>query len=591
MDNRRAIHDYHVMKRPLLLRVFLWFAAVILFSLLAFTVFSIRFSRDISREGLRRGLERTAEAAITGVGPLIPFGRNARIEAAARDIAARSKTRITVIDADGTVLADSEQDPAVMENHAGRPEIAEALSGKVGSAVRLSSTLGKEMLYVAVPYDAPDGLRAVVRASTFRAELDASGASIAVVILIFAASLLAVSLLAALALSRGILTPLGELAAAVRRFAGGDFKARILLPNRDEIGRLAGSFNDMAERVQGLFEEVSRRTGELDGIFSSVTQGIALLDGESRILRANRAFTDFTGAEDVEGKRIWEVARAAELVDLVNRARLQEAVSSQEIEMGEKTFLCSVTKMGESGELIAVLYDTSETRRLEEVKRDFVTNASHELRTPLTSIRGYLELLRADADGEKAHWLEAVSRNTERMTAIVEDLLRLSRLEGGSRDFSPTDVDLGKLVRETAESFRTRIEGKSLAFSIAAASDLPRIHADPFQLEQMLVNLIDNAVKYTEAGEIRVSVRIQGDRADVEVADTGIGIPREHVGRIFERFYVVDKSRSRKLGGTGLGLSIVKHIATLHGGSVHVESAPGKGTRLTVRLPVLFTKL
>jgi two-component system phosphate regulon sensor histidine kinase PhoR len=439
------------------------------------------------------------------------------------------------------------------------------------------------MLYVAVPIAVSGGRPAVVRASAPRTELSAAGSEFTGVTALFALALLGVSLAAALLLSRSILRPLAELSDAVRRFADGDFSSRIYLHRKDEVTRLAEGFNEMGEKVQGLFSELTRRTDELDGIFSSVTQGIALIDGNSRIIRSNHAFAEIVGT-DVRGTRIWEVVRSARLMELLERARRNEQVPAEEFEIGKRSCLCTVVRMGE--ELITVLQDMSGPRRLEEIKRDFVMNASHELRTPLTAIRGFLELLEGDLAGEKARWLDAVKRNTDRMTAIVEDLLRLTRLEGSNPDFSPVSLDLAGLVGVAAETFSRRAEEKGISLIFNLSEDLPRIHADPFYLEQMLVNLIDNAVKYTENGEIRVSIAADGNRLRLEVADTGIGIAPEHISRIFERFYVVDKSRSRKLGGTGLGLSIVKHIVQIHGGTIGVESTPGKGSRFIVRLPM-----
>jgi two-component system phosphate regulon sensor histidine kinase PhoR len=573
------------MRLPIFLRVFLAFAFVILASILAFTVYSMRISRVESEQGLRKGLERTAETAGAAVLAMIPSGRSAIMDSMVAEIGARSLSRLTVIDPQGIVLADSEQDPAVMENHASRPEVALAMSGSIGSAVRFSSTLSKDMLYVAVPLTLPGGATAVVRASAPRTELDATRSQFTGPIAVFSLILLAASLAVALLVSRSILLPLAELSSAVNRFAAGDFAARIYLRGKDEVAGLASRFNEMGERVQQLFQEVTRRTRELDGIFSSVTQGIALLNNGGRITRANPAFTEIVGAAVTQDRKIWEVVRAPRLVELVDQANLHGVSPIEDMEIGERRYLCTVVKMGEGGELIVVLHDISEPKRLEEIKRDFVTNASHELRTPLTAIKGFLELLQGDLSGQNARWLDAIKRNAERMTAIVEDLLRLSRLEGAHPDFTPSPVDVGRLVRDASEAFVRRAEEKGISLVLQCPDDLPKIQADPFQLEQMLVNLIDNAVKYTEAGEIRITCGRQDDGILLEVADTGIGIPREHQDRIFERFYVVDKSRSRKLGGTGLGLSLVKHIVRVHGGSIDVESEPGKGTRFIVSLP------
>ncbi len=577
------------MKLRIFLRVFLGFSVLILISLFAFAVFSLRISGAGSREGLEKGLKRTANAAGAALLSLVPAGRSEDMDALASGMAERADVRLTVVDPDGTILADSEQNPAGMENHASRPEIAAALSGETGVSVRFSSTLSRDLLYVAVPLVLPDGRIAVVRASAPRSELDAAASEFTGATLLFALGLLAVSLTAALLIARSILNPLGQLSEAVGSFAAGDFTARLHLRGKDEVAGLATRFNDMGEKVQALFAEVTSRTRELDGIFGSVTQGIALLDADSRIVRANRAFGEIVGAPDARGMKIWEAVKTAGLVEYVERARRADA-QAEEMEIGDRRFLCTAAKMGEGEGLILVLQDISGPKRLEELKRDFVTNASHELRTPLTAIRGFVEILEGDLSGENARRLGAIGRNVERMTAIVEDLLRLSRLEGAQPDFTPTETDLGRLVREAAEGFGPRAQEKGLRLDISVPPWPLRVRADAFQVERMLVNLIDNAVNYTERGEVRVSCAEDGEGARIEVSDTGIGIPEQHIPRVFERFYVVDKSRSRALGGTGLGLSLVKHIVMLHGGRIELKSAAGAGSVFTIWLPGKLTK-
>jgi two-component system phosphate regulon sensor histidine kinase PhoR len=341
----------------------------------------------------------------------------------------------------------------------------------------------------------------------------------------------------------------------------------------------------MAERVQTLFTELTRRTEELDGVFSFVGQGIALLDANGKILRSNRVFEDFVGQRNIDGKALWEVAHALPLMELAKKVRSEGAQPPEEARIGDRTLLCSVSRVAAGDNLIAVLYDTTDVKRVEEVKRDFVVNASHELRTPLTAIQGFLEMLQGEVRGEALRWVEIAGRNAARMKAIVEDLLRLSRLEARDAEISREKVDVGRIISETVELFAAKARDKGLILKAATVENLPSIQADPYLLEQMLVNLVDNALKYTEEGVIEVGCALEDTGMRIFVEDTGIGIPEEYHARIFERFYVVDKSRSRKLGGTGLGLSIVKHIVQLHGGSMAVESSVGKGTLFIVRLP------
>jgi two-component system, OmpR family, phosphate regulon sensor histidine kinase PhoR len=563
---------------------------VSLLAVLAFSFYAYRLARDISFASLTRGLEIAARTATVSVDPLLSRGRTPELDALVAGMAAEGRVRLTVIDPHGVVLADSEQDPAIMENHSNRPEVLQALSGKTGVSSRFSATIRQWMIYVAIPSPGTDSsIRGVVRASTFAEELAALTRSEATSLALFALILFAACLLSALAFSRTITSPLRDLTGVVGRFAAGDFGARLHLRRADELRTLADSFNTMGEQVQSLFRERVQRTQELDGIFSSVRQGILLLDSAGRIVRSNRGFEDLTEIRPVEGKTLWEAVRAPRLTELVQHARTTGKRQSEEVPLGDRWILCTVEHMAGREELIVVLNDVSDVRRLETLKRDFVVNASHELRTPLTSIVGSLEMLEGRLDDESSRWIDAIRRNAERMAAIVQDLLMLSRLEAPGEEPSAEQVDLGRLCRDVAGMFAHRAETQGLVLSLSVPADLPSLHADPFLLEQVLVNLIDNALKYTEKGDVHVSCAVEGpDRVRIEVADTGIGIPEENLPRIFERFYVVDKSRSRKLGGTGLGLAIVKHIVASHAGSVEVQSTPGRGTRFIVRLPLDF---
>jgi len=578
------------MKQRIFLRVFAGYVALSLLAVLVFALYTLEMARGISHDALTRGLESTARAALVSVRPLLPQGRSPALDALAAAVGREGSVRLTVIDSKGVVLADTEQDPAVMENHSNRPEVISAMSGRVGASSRFSGTVRRWMLYVAVPVIAPGGAVAgIVRASTPAAELEAVSRQGLGSLFLFAAILLAACLVFALLLSRTISSPLRDLAQVVGRFAAGDFRARLHLRRHDEVKVLADSFNAMGERVRSLFEERARRMQELDLIFSSVQQGILVLDRDGRIVRSNKGFEKLAAVVPVEGRTLWEVVRAPRLTEIVQQARVTGYRQSEEVDIGEKSVHCTVERMGEQEELIVVLNDTSDLRRLEALKRDFVVNASHELRTPLTSIVGSLEMLEGALHGDSARWVETIRRNAERMTAIVKDLLLLSGLEARGAEPSADRVDLERLIRDVTGMFAHRAETQGIGLVLNIPETLPPITADAYLLEQVLVNLIDNALKYTEEGEVRVTCAPEGvDRVRIEVADTGIGIPEESLSRVFERFYVVDKSRSRKLGGTGLGLAIAKHIVQSHVGTIDVESTAGKGTRFTVRLPLDF---
>jgi two-component system, OmpR family, phosphate regulon sensor histidine kinase PhoR len=579
------------MRRRIFARVLAGYVAVILLAIVVSAVYTLRLTRDVSFEALTRGLESAARTAAVPVSPLLGEGSGPALDALVASLGREGGVRFTVIDPAGVVRADSQERAAAMENHASRPEVATALRGGVGASQRFSGTVRRWMIYSAVPVTGRDGgVIAVVRTAAYAEELETATRRGRDRLVLFSLVLFTACLLSALAFSRTVTSPLRDLAGVVDRFAAGDFGARLHLRGRDEIKALADAFNLMAGRVQALFVERARQAQELDGIFSSVQQGICVLDSAGRIVRSNRGFEELASVLPVQGRTLWEAVRAPQLTELVQVARRTGERQSAEVALGEMIVLGTVQRMEGRSELIVVLHDISDIRRLETVKRDFVVNASHELRTPLTSIVGSLEMLEGQLDGEPARWVDAIRRNAERMSAIVRDMLILSRLEAHGVERVVERVDLERLLADVTGMFRHRAEAQGIDLSLGLDGKPPSIAGDAFLLEQMLVNLIDNALKYTEKGSVTVTCAPAagpdgGAGVRIEVADTGIGIPEESLPRIFERFYVVDKSRSRKLGGTGLGLAIVKHIVVSHGGAIDVRSTAGTGTRFTVTLP------
>jgi two-component system phosphate regulon sensor histidine kinase PhoR len=277
--------------------------------------------------------------------------------------------------------------------------------------------------------------------------------------------------------------------------------------------------------------------------------------------------------------------RCPDFSDLVKKVMEERKNRIQEIEFKNKYYLCSITFLGSKEEMVAVLYDITELKNLERMKKDFVANISHELRTPLTAIKGFVETLEEEEDIKNVQYLEVIKRHTDRLMHIINDLLLLSELEQTGSSLVTENVNLVTLAENILKVFEQGAKVKGIQLKLQAGKDLATIQADIFKLEQMFINLLDNAIKYTEKGEVSVTLTQVDTKSVIEVQDSGIGIPASHLPRIFERFYVVDKSRSKKLGGTGLGLSIVKHIALLHGGTIDVESSQGIGTKFTIVLP------
>ena len=318
---------------------------------------------------------------------------------------------------------------------------------------------------------------------------------------------------------------------------------------------------------------------------ASMQEGLLVLDRTGKIRLANRSAKDLIGQETLEGKYFWEVVRMTPFVDLMGRVKEEKESRTEEVLFGEKSILCRAAYLPAQDGVVVTLDDITEVQNLARIKKDFILNVAHELRTPLTAIKGYAETLEEEAGERGPHYVQTIIRHTDRLIRVVEDLISLATLEEKGVAPDVEKVSLKEIAENVVKIFEPRAKEKNLDLCLEAAAGLPSIDGDPFRLEQMLVNLVDNAVKYTEKGGVRIGLKQEPGGVAIEVVDSGIGIPEEEQGRVFERFYVVDKSRSRKAGGTGLGLSIVKHIVLLHGGRIDLKSTPGVGSTFRVFLP------
>ncbi len=572
------------MKKPIFLKLYLSYLLLIL--AVTGIILAIVF-RSFGSHAVETSTDSLKKLGMTlkyMTEPLLQQGRIDDLNASIRRIDADILVRITIIDSKGTVIADSERTAQSLTNHGSRPEVVAALSGKTGSSVRYSTTLKHNMLYVAVPMTSGGTPEAVIRLSVPLKDIDPLLDSVKKHTLELAVSIILTTLLVALVFTQVLSTPFRKLNKASRRLAAGDFSTRVSLKSGDEIEELADGFNEMAEKLDIYFSELTNSKEELQSIISSMGEGLLVIDPEGKVLLTNPSADTLIGSARPAGRYYWELVRSPKLNSLVDEAK--QGPLTDRIEIEEKVYLCSITPIRAGRAKIILLHDISGMIRLEKIKKDLVVNVSHELRTPLTAIKGFTETLLDCSSGKDLEYLEIIKRHTDRLINIINDLLDLSELETKEIVLAAEEIRLKTLLEDLLTMFDQRLKSKGLTAGIEGpASDL-LIKGDPFRLEQLFINLIDNAVKYTERGGIVITLARSGDNAVVRVSDTGIGIPREHLNRIFERFYVVDKSRSRKLGGTGLGLAIVKHIATLHKGTVIVESRPCEGTTFTLTLPL-----
>jgi two-component system phosphate regulon sensor histidine kinase PhoR len=519
------------------------------------------------------------------VADLLDTGRTNQLDGFIKNLGTKIHTRVTIIDKDGTILADSDENPKSMENHSHRPEVVEALQGKTGKSIRFSSTANRDMLFVAVPIEKDGKTTGVIRTSLFLKDIDNLLTKLNYHVAWVSLVIVLIALLGAFLISNSVVRPIRHLTLAAKKVASGDFSVRVFLKTKNELRVLADSFNRMNEEMEKMFLELGQQKEDLKSIIDSLQEGLLVLDKQGKVIRSNESFRKIIGNQAVEGKFYWEIMRNPRLSELLKKAGTEKTNFVEELKLGDRIFMCSVTLLKGGEEIVSIFHDITEIKDIEKIKKDFVINVSHELRTPLTAIKGYAETLRKEVDtapGKK--YLETVERNTDRLINIVNDLLQLSNLEEKAV-LELENIDLGGFLENTIRIFDQRLKDKQLSLVIDVKENLPSIKADRFKLEQMLLNLLDNAVKYTDRGEITVSMDVHGKRMHIQVRDTGIGIPKDDIPRIFERFYVVDKSRSRKSGGTGLGLSIVKHIVLLHHGTIDIESALSKGTTVTVTLP------
>ena len=496
-------------------------------------------------------------------------------------------------------MGDSDADVTKMNNHADRPEFKAAFRIGKRSNVRPSDTLNKQMMYFALALEVDDELIAVVRTSILITAIDEKLASINRQIL-WGGVILALCLAGlSLWISRRISRPIEQMREAAQRYAEGDLTVRVPVPNSTELASLAVSLNDMARELHARIQTVTEQRNELEAVLSSMVEGVLAIDDNGKVLSINEAAVALLGVsiESAEGRMIQEIVRNTELQRFVENTLHSDTTIEAEISFpdvqGERFFHLHGARLsdggGRSGAVI-VLNDMTRMRQLENLRRDFVANVSYELKTPVTSIKGFVETLLEGAMNtpeEAKRFLHIIAQQSNRLNSIIEDILSLSRIEeyGEKRTITLKTEKLKPVLTDAIELCKEPAKMKDIVIELRCADDL-EAEINLMFLEQALVNLIHNAVKYSGRGsKVQVAVTKDEKSLRISVSDNGPGIAPEHLPRVFERFYVADKARSRKLGGTGLGLAIVKHVAQAHGGQVTVESEVGKGSVFTIYIP------
>ncbi len=585
------------MFRDIRWRIALPYVALILVVMGGLVLYINRRGREAQIQILRENLLVAARGVADLAQPFLIAGDTAGSEFLAKDMAALLNRRVTIIAAGGTVVGESDEDPAVMDNHANRPEIRQAATEGQGTSIRYSRTLASEMLYVAVPVESGGQLIGFARLAMPLTQVEANVAELQRVILTAALIAATAAVVLAILLAGRITQSVRRLTAVAGRIASGDLDARSYLTSSDDLGDLSRAFNYMADELRDRVNDLGDERGRLAAVLDNMADGVIITDDRGLVTLVNPAASEIlrTSADQATGRTFAEVAWHHELIDLWQRARGQLTEEEAVIEIGaHDTFMrVIVSPLETTGQqnCLVILQDLTRIRRLETVRRDFLSNISHELRTPLAALKALVETLAESIVDDPPAALRFVARAEEEvdaLTQMVEELLELTRIESGKVPLRLAETKVQDVVLPAVERLRPQSDRYHHQMAVDLPGDLPPVLCDAARTQRIVSNLVHNAIKFTpDGGQITIKARLYEDERFVvfSVQDSGVGIPAGELPRIFERFYKADRARSS--GGTGLGLAISRHLVQAQGGEIWAKSKEGKGTTIFFTLPAV----
>jgi two-component system phosphate regulon sensor histidine kinase PhoR len=515
-----------------------------------------------------------------------------------KQIARISSSRVTLVDAQGKVFADSEKDIAKMENHLNRPELQEArLRGK-GKSIRFSSTIGIDMLYVAITLKEGSEIKGYVRLARSLDDVQSMIEKVYQSIFLAMMIVTVIALVIALIFSYRLSAPIRAMERFTERLRQGHPVGTLLLETADETKKLADNINYLLDELQSQIRLANEEKSKLMTAFTSMTEGVLILNTEDKIEFINQALSNILSEQygDINGKTLLEAFRSVDLQKAFLEFKETRINVSREITLGNiesvilNVSISAVQDYPEEEKTMIVFHDVTRLKKLEKIRIDFVANVTHEIRTPLTAIIGYLETIKDGAINnieETKKFIDIILKQAERLNRLVEDLLTISKIELNETRFKFENIFLSDAVTNVISIVEKKATSKKITIENNMPEKLRPVRADRDRLTQIFVNVLDNAVKFTpESGKVIITADETDAYSVVSIIDTGIGVPQDEIQRLGERFYRVDKTRSRDLGGTGLGLSIVKHLMIAHGGRMEIESQLGRGTKVFLFFPL-----
>jgi two-component system phosphate regulon sensor histidine kinase PhoR len=581
------------MFRSIQWRIALSFILLVVVIMAVLGVYLVDSVRNSALDSLRSQLENEARITAEASVPLFLVS-DSDLDILAKKLGNDINARVTIIAINGTVLGDSHEDPAIMENHATRPEVIDALTSGLGESTRYSTTLGEQMMYVAVPVTDQSNIMGVARVAL---PLDTVANSVSQITLVI---ILAIVVTAALAIAAAVLVggattrSLREITKAAKRIASGELGQKLPVRSRDETGQLAKAFNEMSSKLAKLIGDISAEKTKLQTVLDNMADGVIMTDVEGKVVLANQATERLFNFQekDAIGMPLIEAVRDHEVDEILRLCLSTSQTQTGQFESGAlKRFLRAIAipiAQGGPTEALLLFQDLTEVRSLQTMRRELVGNISHELRTPIAGIKAMIDTLRHGAIDDKeaaTDFLARIDSEVDRLTQMVSELTELSRIETGRAELRMSPVNLNLLVQEVIAQLNALAQRQQVAITADLASDLPTIKADNDRIKQTLTNLVHNAIKFNHpGGTVAVSTGADAESVIVGVSDTGIGISKEDLPHVFERFYKADRARPR--GGTGLGLAIAKHVVQAHGGSVRAQSEEGKGSTFSFSLPI-----